>query len=437
LVAVGTNKLNVDDDRYGDGMQDREDTSSQYAFSRWLPVVGGLLLTMALGTFYATSIFILPLEKEFDWTRSQTSWITTFGAVMVACWFVVGGWLQDQKGPRIVAGIGGLLFSGAFLWGSQIHSLSAFYLSIGVCLGIGVGFGYVVPMAVGAKWFPDKRGLIVGLMVAGSGLGSGIFGPLASRLIGRVGWRTTMQILSAIFFVMTAVATVLLKAPPEGYRPRGWSPTQVEKNSARSMSVSTRRMIRTPTFWLYWMAYCLGATSGLMVISQLVPFARSAGNSTAVAAFAITVGALGNTMGRVFSGWISDYAGRVNTVRIALLFSAIAMPLLFRFRHEIVLFYILLGVVYYCYGTQFSVYPSLSADSYGTKHMGLNYGLLLMAWGVAGILGPFLGGHAYVETGDYQAAFYISAALSLVALAILFAPKAQPNGKITEEPELD
>jgi MFS transporter, OFA family, oxalate/formate antiporter len=397
--------------------------------NRWLPVVGGLSMSMALGMFYGMSVFLLPLEKEFGWTRSQTSWVTTFGAVMISIWFVGGGTILDRKGPRIVAAAGSIFFSLSFLLASYVHSLLMFYLSIGVCLGIGVGFGYVVPMTVGAKWFPEKRGLIVGLMVAGSGLGSGIFGPLASSLIGQVGWRTTVQILSAIFFVMTMGGAFVLKAPPEGYRPQGWVQLQSGHGSSGGADVATSQMLRTGTFWMLWIAYCLGATSGLMVISQLVPFARSAGHTAAIAAFAITIGALGNTIGRIFSGWISDHIGRLNTLRIALLISAMAMPILFLARKDVTFFYLSLSVVYYCYGTQFSVYPSLSADFYGTKNMGLNYGLLLLAWGAAGVLGPFLGGRVYVVTGEYQRAFYTAAALSLVAVAVLFTARtpAEPR----------
>jgi len=160
-----------------------------------------------------------------------------------------------------------------------------------------------------------------------------------------------------------------------------------------------------------------------MVISQLVPFARYAGHSAAVAAFALTVGAIGSASGRVLSGWLSDYVGRLNTLRVMLLVSATAMPLLFLFRGNIVLFYALLGVVYYCYGTQLSVYASTSADFYGTKYVGFNYGLLLLAWGVAAILGPFLGGRVYVATGEYRVAFFVAAGMSLVALATLFLAK--------------
>ena len=160
-----------------------------------------------------------------------------------------------------------------------------------------------------------------------------------------------------------------------------------------------------------------------MVISQLVPFARAAGHSAAVAAFALTVGAVGSATGRVLSGWLSDHLGRLNTIRTLLLVSAAAMPALFLLRENVVMFYAFLGVVYYCYGTQLSVYASTSADFYGTKNVGFNYGLLLLAWGTAGILGPFLGGRVFVATGDYRWAFFIGAVLAIVALGTLFLAK--------------
>ena len=130
----------------------------------------------------------------------------------------------------------------------------------------------------------------------------------------------------------------------------------------------------------------------------------------------------------LLSGWFSDYAGRVNTIRVMLLVSACAMPLLFLFRENAALFYALLFAVYYCYGTQLSVYASTSADFYGTKNVGFNYGLLLLAWGAAAILGPFLGGRVFVATGEYRWAFFIGAAMSAAALAVLSAarnPRAQ------------
>jgi len=386
--------------------------------NRWLPVVGGVMLNMALGTFYAMSVFMLPLEKEFGWTRAQTSWVTTIGLSLLTAWFVVAGYIQDRRGPKLVAALGGSLFSLGFFLASYTQSLTMFYLTAGVIAGTGSGFGYVVPTAVGAKWFPDKRGLVVGMMVGGYGAGSGVFGPIASSLIERVGWRSTFQILAVVFLVMTLVATWLLRNPPAGYRPAGWDPS-VAKAARAGVDVQAREMLRTPTFYVLWIAYALGTTAGTLVISQLVPFARAAGHSAAVAAFAITVGAIGSASGRVLSGWLSDQIGRLNTIRALLVVSACAMPSLFLLRENVATFYLFLGLVYYCYGTQLSVYASTSADFYGTKNVGFNYGLLLLAWGAAAVFGPFLGGAVYVATGEYRDAFFIGAAMSLAALVTL------------------
>jgi OFA family oxalate/formate antiporter-like MFS transporter len=387
--------------------------------NRWLPVVGGVMLNMALGMFYGMSVFMLPLEKEFGWTRAQTSWVTTIGLALIAVWYVIAGFIQDRRGPRPVAVVGGLLFSLGFFLASYTESLTWFYLTAGVIAGTGSGFGYVVPTSVGSKWFPDKRGLVIGLMVGGYGAGSGVFGPLALSLIERVGWRSTFQVLSIVFLLMTMVGAYLLQNPPPGYTPPGWDPSKARAAARGGADVHASVMVRTPTFWALWIAYCLGTTAGTMVISQLIPFARNAGHSAAVAAFALTVGAIGSASGRVLSGWMSDYAGRLNTLRVMLLVSACAMPLLFLFRENVVLFYMLLALVYYCYGTQLSVYASTSADFYGTKNVGFNYGLLLLAWGVAAILGPFLGGRVFVVTGEYRWAFFVAAALSILALATL------------------
>jgi OFA family oxalate/formate antiporter-like MFS transporter len=396
---------------------------------RWLPVVGGVMMNMAFGTLYAMSAFMLPLEKDFGWTRAQTSWAATIGLVMLATWYVIAGRLHDLRGPRIVAAIGGVLFSLGFLLASFTQSLLMFYLTAGFLAGTGSGFGYVVPTSVGSKWFPDKRGLIIGLMVGGFGAGSGIFGPLATALIAELGWRATFRIYSLLFFVMTMTATWLVRNPPAGYRPPGWNPSAVRAAASSGVDVPASEMVRTRTFWILWIAFCLGTAAGTMIISQLVPFARNAGHSAAAAAFALTVGAIGSASGRVLSGWMSDHAGRLNTIRVMLTVQAFAMPALFLLRENITLFYALLAVVYYTYGTQLSVYASTSADFWGTKNVGFNYGLLLLAWGVASILGPFLGGRVFVLTNEYRWAFYIAAAVSVVALGTLLLarnPRREP-----------
>jgi len=385
--------------------------------NRWLPVVGGILMNLALGALYAWSVFVLPLERDFGWTRAETSWVFTIAVVAFALSFIVAGRLQDLKGPRICAAIGGVLASGGFILASWTESLLGLYIAFGLVVGIGNGFGYATPTPVASKWFPDKRGLVIGMMVGGYGAGSAVVGPLATRLIEAVGWRATFQILGAAFFVMTMIGTALLRNPPAGYRPPNWQPKPGAASGIDDFS--TREMLATPTFYLLWVAYCLGTTAGLMTISQLVPFAQDGGLAATVAATAIIVGAFGNAAGRILSGWMSDALGRLRTLKTMVLVSAVAMPMLFLWRQEVLPFYILVGVVYWCYGTQLSVFASTTADFFGTKNLGMNYGVLFTAWGAAGILGPYIAARVFDEFADYRYAFFAAAALALVAFAAL------------------
>jgi OFA family oxalate/formate antiporter-like MFS transporter len=397
--------------------------------TRWLPVVGGILMNLALGALYAWSVFVLPLEQEFHWTRAETSWVFTIAIVCFALSFIGAGRLQDQKGPRICALIGGVLVSAGFVLCSLTSSLLSLYIFFGVMVGIGNGFGYATPMPVASKWFPDKRGLVVGLMVGGYGAGSAILGPLATRLIAEIGWRQTFRTLGLVFFVMTMIGTILLRNPPAGYRPPNWQPKPGAATG--TADTPTREMVRTATFYALWLAYCLGVTAGLMVISQLVPFARSSGLSATEATLAITVGAFGNAGGRIVSGWMSDAFGRLPTLKMMVLVSALAMPALFLLREQVLFFYLLVAVVYWCYGTQLSVFASTTADFYGTRNLGMNYGVLFTAWGAAGILGPAIAARAFVMSGSYRYAFFAAAALAIVAfvsLALAKPPLARAVG---------
>src|SRR2546422_9480354 len=295
--------------------------------SRWWRVVGGLSMNLALGSLYAWSVFVAPLEKEFGWKRAQTSNVFTYAVVVFAIAFIIAGRMQDKLGAYKVSIIGGLLVSVGFFLCAYTSSLNLLYVCLGVLGGIGNGFGYATPIPVMAKWFPDRRGLAVGLAVAGYGGGSAIFGPLAGTwLIPTYGWRTTFQILGVIFLIMTMAGAFLLKNPPVGYRPAGWVPAPAAKAAATTYEFSPSETLRTPTFYLMWIAYCLCTAAGLMVISQLVPFARSQGVPLALATTAILIGAVGNAAGRILSGWMSDTLGRLNVLRLMIAISAVAMP---------------------------------------------------------------------------------------------------------------
>jgi OFA family oxalate/formate antiporter-like MFS transporter len=396
--------------------------------NRWRVVVGGMSMNLALGSLYAWSVFVLPLEKEFGWARAETSRVYTIAVVTFATMFILAGRLQDARGPRPCAFLGTLLVSLGFFVSSMTSSLWFLYLAFGVLVGAGNGFGYAAPTPVASKWFPDQRGLVVGLMVGAYGAGTAVFGPIAGTLIESIGWRPTFRILSVVFFVMGMIGTWLLKNPPEGYRPAGWTPSPA---AMQRRAYTTAEMLRTPQFYQLWIAYCLGATAGQMTISQLIPFARSAGLGAAAATLALPVTAAGNAGGRILSGWLSDSLGRLTTLRIMVLASAVAMPALFLWREQPVLFFVLAAAVYWCYGTQLSVFASTTADFYGTRNLGLNYGILFTAWGAAGILGPSIGGRVFDTFGDYRYAFYAASALAIVAFGSLSQVKPLKPSKET------
>lgn len=389
----------------------------QQMINRWWRIVGGLSMNLALGAVYAWSIFVKPLEAEFGWKRADVSMVFTILVFVFGLMFIVGGRLQDKKGPTIVSVIGGTLNALGFFMCAFTNSLYWMFFWLGVVAATGQGFGYATPIPVMSKWFPDRRGLAVGLAVAGYGGGSAIFGPLGgSYLIPTYGWRATFMIFGIVFFVMTMIGAYLLQNPPVGWKPAGWEPSPAMRAPATKYEFSPSEAIKTPTMWFMWIAYALGTSAGLMVISQLVPFAQSKGISLGLATTAIFIGAVGNACGRIFSGWLSDAIGRLNTLRLMIGISAVAMPILYHLGGNVATLYLMVFIVYYCYGTQLSVNASTAADFWGTKNVGANYGILFTAWGVAGIIGPRIGGRLFDIYKDYQAAFYTAGVICAIAL---------------------
>jgi len=385
--------------------------------SRWWRLVGALLMTLALGTLYAWSVFVAPLENEFGWKRAQTSNIFTIAAVMFAISLLLAGRLQDRFGPFWMAITGGALVSLGFFLCAYTSSLRYFFLCYGVLGGIGNGFGFATVAPVMAKWFPDKRGLAIGLAFAGYGGGSAIFGPVANLvLFPHFGWRTACMILGGVFLTMTMAGSFLLKNPPEGYRLSDSMPAPSWRVPVSHYQFTPSEVLRTPAFYLMWVGFGLGSSAGLLVISQLVPFARSQGiPGVALATMTLAVGAIGNVSGRILSGWLSDALGRLNTLRVALGISIVAIPVLYWAGAHVFAVYTMVFVVYFCYGAQASVNPATVADFWGTKNAGTNYGLLFTAWGTAGIIGPTIGGVLFDRYRNYEAAFYAAAILAAIA----------------------
>ena len=399
--------------------------------SRWWRLGGALLITLAFGTLYAWSVFVAPLENEFGWKRAQTSEVFTIAVMMLPIAALLAGRLQDRFGPFWISMTGSVLVSLGLFLCSYTASLRYLLFCYGVLGGIGNGFGLATIVPVMAKWFPDKRGLVTGIALAGYGGGSALFGPIAnSVLLPHFGWRATCMVLGGILFVMTVLGSLLMRNPPANYQPGGWAQGPHGGSSlATQCEFSPGEVLRSPSFYLMWLGFALGASSGLLVISQLVPFARSQGiPSAAVASLGLVVGALGNVSGRVLLGWTSDFAGRLNTLRAMQAISTLAMPGLYWAGAHVAALYTMVFVVYFCYGAQASVNAATVSDFWGTRNAGTNYALLFTAWGMAGIIGPTIAGVLFDRYGNYEHAFYAAGLLAAIAFVCEIAarPPAVP-----------
>ncbi|RJP21443.1 MAG: MFS transporter [Deltaproteobacteria bacterium] len=391
--------------------------------NRWLRVAGGVALNICLGAGYAYSVFIPPLQREFGWSRSELSFAFTLLVVFITAGVLIGGRWQDRRGPAAVSLTGAVLFSVGIFLCRYTDSLSWLYASCGGLAGFASGLGYVCPLSVGIKWFPDRRGQVTGMMVMGYGAGGAIIAPLAGYLIERFGWRDTFGILGAGFLVLGTAGSALLRNPPDGWQPPGWNPPAKSGVQARGGDFRPGEMARTAAFVRMWIGYAFGTAAGLMVIGHLAAFAQGAGFSPRDAAVSVGVLAIGNGCGRIGSGWMSDHAGRVRTLVLGMA-ATVLLLLLAPGVATVAALFAVVFLIGYCYGTQMAVFPSTTADFFGIRNLGSNYGLLLTAWGVAGVIGPMAGGWIFDATKSYAVAFRIAALLAAAAAAVMVTVRA-------------
>src|SRR5258706_5424236 len=350
--------------------------------NRWSIAVAGVFLQMALGAVYAWSVFRVPLAKQFGWSISEVTLTFTISIFVLGIAAFFGGLWLNRKGPRIVALTGGVLYgTGVFLASFSDHKLWWLYLSYGVIGGIGLGFSYIVPVAVLVKWFPDRRGLITGVAVGGFGAGALVTAPVATRLIQSVGVLQTFAYLGIAFLLVTVTAGYFMQNPPEGWRPKGWVPTSSQASQRSGRDYTLGQALRTWQWWALWLLLFLNTCAGISVISQESPlFQELARVSAAAAAGMVGVASIGKALGRVFCALASDSITQRATFVVMFLGQAVLSWALPSISSTGVLTLVAF-VILMCYGGGFGTMPAFAAVYFGSQNGGPIFGLMLTPWG--------------------------------------------------------
>ncbi len=438
--------------------------------NRWLVVLGALIIQMSLGAVFIYSIFKTPLQQLLGWDKSQVAIPAQVVLFSFAFAMIFAGRVQDKVGPRIVASVGGIVLGLGLILAGLTQKLGGglgwFVFTFSVMGGMGIGTAYVCPISACVKWFPDKRGLITGIAVAGFGAGGLVFAPIARALIERSDVLHAIMMLGVIFLAAILTGSQFLSNPPEGYCPEGWKPDPASSScGSAARDYSCGEMLKTPQFYLLWLTYFAGCTAGLMIIMNVSTIWQSfsaAGSAAAgfmessdfdvikaAGAVVVSVIAAFNAVGRIAWGKISDLLGnRTKTLIPISIVCALTMFSLDRLT-TYPMFLAGAGLIASCFGGYLALYPAVVADFYGTKNIGANYGLMYTAYGAGGLLGPWLqaglveksatlnlmtGGvlTATFDIINYRTAFMVSGAMCAAAVVLIFftKPPSQGYGKI-------
>src|SRR5215469_11576214 len=399
--------------------------------------IAGVSLQMALGAAYAWSVFRIPLSEEFGWSISQVTFTFTVCWLFLGLMAAVGGLWLKRSGPRMVAMVAGLLWGGGvFLASFSAHRLWWLYLTYGVIGGTGLGMGYVVPIAVLVKWFPDRRGLITGIAVAGFGAGSLVSAPAAGWLMQHTGVMPTFAYLGIAYGLVAVASGAFMQNPPEGWKPEGWTPTAAQVSQRSDRDFTLGEALGTWQWWALCLLMSINTVAGLSVITQASPIFQEMGKATAeVAAGLVGIIAIGNGAGRIFWAWVSDLTTRKTAFFLMYLVEAI----LFWTYHSINSLSILAAATFIlvmCYGGAYGITPAFAADYFGPRDVGSIFGLMMFPWAFAASTGPYLFAYLRQVNGNYTEALYIIAATMTVALLlpILITPPRSSKRSKAEQP---
>ena len=396
--------------------------------NRWVLAAGGVLMQLALGAVYAWSVFRDPLVKGFGWSIPQVTWAFSIAILVLGFAAFLGGLWMSRVGPRVVGIAAGVCYgAGVGLASLSAHRLSVLYLTYGLLGGLGLGLGYIVPVATLVKWFPDRRGFITGLAVAGFGGGALITAPIATTLIQSVGVLQTFAILGIVYLVAVIAGASVMQNPPAGWKPARWEPTAKQQAALARKDYTLAEALSTWRWYVLWAILFLNVTAGISIISQAAPMAVEISGVTAiVGAGMVGTISIANGAGRLIWAWLSDGIGRRAVFAVMFLLQA-ALFFILPSLHAFPILVAFCFVIISCYGGGFGTMPAFATDYFGPKFVGAIYGLMLTAWGFGGVAGPYVIAWIRQASGSYSGALIIMGWVVLVSTLLpllLRGPKA-------------
>lgn len=392
--------------------------------NRWFYVAVGIILFLFLGLLYAWSLFIAPLEKDFGWTRTETSLIFTISIIFFCLGGIAGGFITGKKSPGFTILISAVLLLCGFAASSRINTLPAIFVTYGVISGFGIGLSYNAVISSVTRWFPEKPGVISGFLLMGFGLGGMLLGSTASSLIKAIGWRETFLLLGIAFGIVVFIGSRILKFPPSDYVfPAASSKAKIANYVG--LEIDSSSMLKRPTFWKYLAWSVLSTALGLAMIGHAAPFAKDLNATAELAAFGVGLISICNGLGRVTLGAICDNIGLKKTMTIINTTYIIAFAFLVAAAMTQNTTFLLGGFVFigFSYGGVPTMNTVFVNSFYGKKYFPQNLGLVNTSLIGAAILGPFVAGSLHTASGSYLTTLYAMGVFAVVALGINFIVK--------------
>ncbi|MCL9777218.1 L-lactate MFS transporter [Vibrio methylphosphonaticus] len=396
-------------------------------------LIAGFCINLCLGILYAWSVFNKALVSEWGWSAADASSPYAIATITFSLCLLVAGVLQDRMGPRNILILGATLTGLGMIASSFAESVLVLNITFGVITGAGIGFGYACLSPSAMKWFhPSKKGMVNGLIAAGFGLAAVYLAPLTSALITQMGISSSFMILGIGILLIAVPLAATINNPPAGYQPpepkvkAGQAPIKVKQ----AVDISWKAMLKTPQFYALWVMYALASATGLMIIGNITNIASVQANLPN-AVYLASILAVFNSGGRIGAGILSDKIGGIRTLMLAFILQGINMILFATFDSE---FTLIIGTALAAlgYGTLLAVFPSLTAEFYGLKNYGTNYGVLYTSWGIGGAIGVAVVGYSMTHGGGYNLAYTISAAMMGVCILLSFFTKPISEEKAAE-----